>query len=241
MKRTIVLLFIGIIAFTNTGKPQDATLDEVLSAYYKAVGIEKMKDWQTITSTGKSMFGGQEFPFKTIMKRPGKLRVEADVQKMKMIQSFDGEKGWTIMPWSGSTEPQDMTADEVKGMKSQADIEGTLYNWKEKGHKAELIGKEDMEGSAVYKIKLTKADGDVETYFLDAESYVPLKMTTVTKINGNETEGDGYLSNYKEVQGVLMPFTITNKMKEQTVSSIVIEKIEINLPVSDSLFIKPVK
>jgi outer membrane lipoprotein-sorting protein len=233
----ITISFLGSMAC----RAQEAKLDDILSSDYKAIGIEKMKDWQTVTFTGKTIAQGTEFPIKVYFKRPGKIRLEVEVQGNKMIQVFDGIQGWSITPWSGSSTPQDMTTDEIKGMKSQADIEGALYNWKEKGHKAELIGKDDLEGSAVYKIKLIKADGDIETYFIDAENYVPLKMSAIVKIQGNETEGEGYFSNYSEFNGVLMAKTTTNKIKDQTVSQIQMDKVEINLPVSDSLFVKPVK
>jgi len=222
-------------------RAQEAKLDDILSAYYKAISIEKMKDWQTFISTGKTIAQGMEFPIKIYMKRPGKIRIEVEVQGNKMIQAFDGNHGWSITPWSGSSAPQDMTADETKEMKNQADIEGTLYNLKEKGHKAVLIGKEDLEGSAVYKIKLTRSDGDIETWFIDAENYIPLKVATITKTQGNETESESYLSNYSEFNGVLMAKTITNKVKDQTVNQFVMDHMEINLPVSDSLFVKPVK
>ena len=240
--KTRLILFIAIsLLGSMTCLAQDAKLDDILSAYYKAIGIEKMKEWQTVIVTGKTISQGMEYPVKVYMKRPGKLRVEVELQGNKMIQVFDGKQGWSIIPWSGSSDPQDMTADEIKGMKNQADIEGTLYNWKEKGHKAELISKEDFEGSSIYKIKLTKADGDIETWFIDAENYVPLKMAATVKIQGNETEGECYFSNYSEFNGVLMAKTNTNKFKGQTVSQMETDKMEINLPVSDSLFVKPVK
>ncbi|MEI6899318.1 MAG: hypothetical protein WCL00_05530, partial [Bacteroidota bacterium] len=197
MKKSLILLIAGMLLSLTYIKAQEATLDNILSSYFKAIGTEKMKDWQTITSTGKSVFGGQEFPFVLIQKRPGKMRIEAEVQKMKMIQTFDGEKGWSVMPWTGSTDPQEMTADQAKEMKRQSDPEGQLYKWKEKGSKAELIGKEEMEGTTAYKIRLTLADGDVQDMFIDAESYVPLKIAAKTKVQGNETEGEAYFSNYK--------------------------------------------
>ena len=158
-----------------------------------------------------------------------------------MIQAFDGEHGWSVAPWAGTTDPQDMTEDEVKGIKEQADFEGSLYNWKEKGHKAELLGKEDMDGTPVYKIKVEKANGNTETYFIDAENFVLLKTTSVMKVHGNETEGESYVSNYKDVNGVMMPFSIENKYKGQTVSNVVIDKYGINNEIYDHLFEKPVK
>jgi hypothetical protein len=126
-------------------------------------------------------------------------------------------------------------------MKEQADFEGTLYNWKEKGHKVELLGKEDLEGTPVYKLKITLADGNIETYFIDAENFVTIKVSNISKIQGNETESESYTSNYKDVNGALMPFSIENKVKGQTVSTVVIDKYEINRELNDSLFVKPAK
>ncbi|MCX6286850.1 MAG: hypothetical protein NTY96_07035 [Bacteroidetes bacterium] len=239
MKKSIVLVIIAFLMASVAGKAQEMKLDEVLKAYYKATGIEKMKDWTSYKANGKTIAQGMEFPFTMIMKRPSKLRVEAEIQGNKMIQAFDGQAGWSVVPWSGSSAPQDMTADEIKGMKDQADMEGAIYNWKEKGHQAELLGKEDMEGSSSYKIKLTKASGDIDTYFIDAENFILLKTSSKVKIQGNEVESESQYTNYKDVSGVLMAGTITNKVKEQTVSQIVIDKTEVNIPVSDSLFVKP--
>jgi len=240
MKKTFALSFIAFLAGMLSLNAQDMKLDDVLSAYFKTAGTGKMKDWTTITLTGKTIAQGMEFPFTLVMKRPSKLRTEAEIQGMKMIQAFDGQQGWSVVPWTGSTAPQDMTPDEIKIVKEQSDMEGPLYNWKEKGHKAELIGKEDMEGNQVYKIKLTKANGDIDISYIDAENFILLKTSSKITIQGNETESESLYTNYKEVGGVMMASTITNKMKDQVVSQLVIEKTELNLPVSDSLFIKPV-
>jgi len=240
MKKTVALsIIVFLMAFTGVNA-QELKLDDVLNAYYKATGLEKMKDWTTLIEKGKTIAQGMEFPFTMTMKRPSKLRVEAEIQGNKMIQAYDGQQGWSVIPWSGSSTPQDMTADDIKNMKEQADVEGALYNWKEKGHKAELLGKEDMEGSSTYKIKLTKANGDIETDFIDAENFILLKTLSIVKIQGNETEAESLFTNYQDIKGVLIAGTITNKVKEQTVSQVVIEKTEVNPAVSDTLFIKPV-
>jgi outer membrane lipoprotein-sorting protein len=241
MKTKMILFFAASLFGSLSCWSQEAKLDDILTAYYKAVSIEKMKDWQSIITTGKSIAQGVEYPFKYYQKRPGKIRTEVEIQGNKMVSAFDGNKGWSIVPWAGSSDPQDMTADEIKGMKNQADPEGALYNWKEKGHKAELIDKEDLEGSQVYKIKLTRADGDIENWFIDADTYVPIKISSKVKIQGNEVESDTYLSNYGEFNGVMVAKTITNKYKEQTSFQVEITKIEINIPFSDSLFVKPLK
>jgi hypothetical protein len=234
-----MIILVSLLSFP--GMTQEMNLDDVLAKYYQTIGMDAVKEWKTLTMTGKSTAQGMEFPITMVMKKPGKMRLEVLIQGNKMIQAVDGQQGWSVVPWSGSTDPQDMTADELKGIKEQADFDGSLYNWKEKGHKVELIGKEDLEGSSVYKIKVNLADGNIETYFIDAENFVPIKIASVTKIQGNETESETFPSNYKEVNGAIMPFTIENKYKGQTVSHVVMDKYEINKEVSDSLFVKPAK
>jgi outer membrane lipoprotein-sorting protein len=245
MKKSVFIFFTLITFNSFSGMTQEMNLDEVLAKYYQAIGINAVKEWKTLTMTGKSSAQGMEFPITIIMKRPGKMRLEVEIQGNKMLTVFDGQTGWSVAPWSGSSDPQDMTADEVKGMKEQADFEGALFNWKEKGHKVELIGKEDMEGTPVYKVKVVREDENIETYFIDAENFVPLKVASITKIQGNETESESYPSNYKEVNGAMMPFAIENKFKgqgDQSVSQhVLIDKYEINKEVADSLFVRPAK
>ena len=239
----MIMFLFSFVSFSC--RAQEMNLDEILSKYYQAIGMTHIKEWKTLTMTFKSSNAGIEYPFVAITKRPGKLRSEMEIQGNKMIQAFDGHAGWIISPWSGSSDPRDMTADDVKFMKEQADMDGALVDWKEKGHKVELIGKEDMEGTPAYKIKIIKANGDIETDFIDAENFVPIKVSSVSKVQGNDVEGDSYPGNYKEVNGAMLPFLIENKFKGQNgevnTQHILIEKYEVDKPVDDSLFVKPAK
>jgi outer membrane lipoprotein-sorting protein len=241
MKKTIAITAFLVAVFTFSGMTQEMTIDSILSRYYKALGTATMREWKTLIMKGKSTAQGMELPVTIYLKRPGKIRLEVEIQGNKMLQVSDGQAGWSVVPWSGTTDPQDMTPDELKGMKQQAEFEGSLCDWKEKGNKVELLGKEDMDGTPVYKLKAVLANGNTETYFLDAETFVPLKVSNVMKIQGNETESESLPSNYKPVEGAMMPFAIENKYKGQTVSTVVIDSYEANKPIDDNLFIKPVK
>jgi outer membrane lipoprotein-sorting protein len=239
MKKFIVLGILMVSFISFTGYAQELSLDTILAKYYKAGGIEKITGWKTLTLTGKTIAQGMEIPITVIMKRPGKIRTEVELQGNKMLEVFDGETGWNINPWSGSSNPQEMTPDEIKAMKDQTDFEGPLYKWKEKGHKVELIGKEDMEGSSVYKVKVTRSNGNIETYYIDAENFISLRESSLTKFQGNDVENDTYPGNYKEVNGAMLPFSIENKSKGQTVSNVVVDKYEVDNDVDDNLFVKP--
>lgn len=218
------------------------SLDEVLQQYFNTIGQDKLITVQTMTMKGKTVVMGMENPFMKITKRPGKLRMEADFQGQKMIQAFDGEKGWVIAPWTGTSDPQELPAEQVKLLKWQAEMDGFLYNYKEKGLTTELIGKEEMEGTEVFKIKQTNQDGDVFIYYIDAGNYMILKTEFNTKILGNEIKLEGYKSNFKEVEGIVFPFNIENRTQGLMANQVVVvDTIILNQEVSDSVFIMPAR
>jgi hypothetical protein len=172
-------------------------------------------------------------------KRPAKVRVEGTFQDLTFIQTFNGKEGWSINPFAGVTDPQQMTDDDLKGMRYQADMDGMLWNWNEKGYTVTFDGKEDMEGTSCFKLKLDTKEGDTFTYYIDSDSYILLRTNTKMKIMGNETESDTYFSNYSMVEGIAVPGKIDTKMKGQLMGTLVIEKAELNIELDDALFEKP--
>ena len=225
--------------FSITIFAQDLSLDKILENYYEVNGIKKMKDVKTMTIHGKSATMGQDFPFTIYKKRPSKFRLEVPIQGATMIQAFDGTNGWMVMPWTGSTDAKDMTPDQIKGFKKETDFEGPLYKWKEKGSKLELVGKEDMEGSEVYNLKLIDSDGDITNYYIDADNFVILKTKSKITVRGQEVTSETYFSNYQENDGFVVAHSIETKNNGQTGQSMEITEIKYNEPVDDSLFSKP--
>ena len=238
-KLLLVLLGVYLLSFGNSIIAQD--LDDILKDYFKTNGQDKLLKVNTITMDGDIMVQGMELPFTTILKRPSMLRIESTIQGQIIIQVFDGENGWMINPMMGTLEPQDMDPETVKQLKSQADMDGELYNYEEKGHKVEYLGTDDMEGTEVHKLKLTKEDGDETIYFIDVDAYVVLKATGKRKIQGVEVEGESTFSNYKMVEGIVFPFSITSGVAGQPGAQIVIDTVLLDKPVADSLFVRPQK
>jgi len=216
-------------------------LDEVLQQYFETIGQDKLVTVQTMTMKGKSVQMGMETPFTTIVKRPDKFRLEVDIQGQMMVQAFDGEKGWLVAPWTGTTDAQQIPAEQTRFLKWQAEIDGFLYNYKERDLTTELIGKEDLEGTEVYKIKQINPEGDVFTYYMDTENFVILKTEIATRLMGNEIKQEAFNSNFREVDGMIFPFSIENKTQGQVANQVVVDTIIFNQQVNDSLFIMPVK
>jgi len=239
MRRILTLLLVPALLYSVASAQ---TVDELIAKNNKARGgIEKLKAVKTIKITGKFFMQGMEAPAVMMFKRPRMVRSEFTLQGMTAVQAYDGTTAWMIMPFMGKTDPEKMTAEDAKDIEEQSDIDGPLVDYKEKGHKVELTGKEDMEGTPVYKIKVTLKGGDIRYIFLDGEHFLEVKGTAKRKTQGTEIEIDTYYSDFKAINGVMVPHAIESKVKDQIVSQVTLSKIEMNVEFPDSLFKMPAK
>ncbi len=238
MKSVFTLLFVLTISIFSV---QAQSLQEVLNSYFEVIGQEAYNNVTSMKATGKSVGQGMENEFTVYQQRPDNFRLEVNIQGTQMIQSFDGEKAWYVASWTGSTDPIEMSEVELKSFKRQADFDGTLYNYEEKGYQTELIGTEDMEGTEVFKIKQTDQEGDIFYQFIDTENFILLKTTAILKMGESETESETYYSNYNEQEGIVIPFNIEVKMNGQIVSQIKIEYVELNIDIDKAIFAMPAK
>jgi hypothetical protein len=232
---------LSVLLLISGNLVQSQSLDDVLKEHFSAIGQDNILKVNAQRLTGKMIQSGIEIPFIQLAKRPDKVRVEGTFQALTFIQTFNGKDGWTLNPFAGVTDPQPLTEDALKSLKYQADMDGMLWNWKEKGYTVTLEGKEDMEGTSCFKIKLVTKEGDSFTYYIDSDSYIMIRSNTKIKVQGNETEADTYYSNYLQVEGMAVPGKIETKMNGQLAGTIIVDKVELNIDLADTLFEKPVK
>jgi len=223
------------------------TVDEVVEKYIQAKGgREKIKAVKTLRFTAKMSMGqGMEAPVVMELVPPEhKMRMDFTIQGMTGSQAYDGAGGgWQVMPFMGKNDPEPLSADDLKEAKDNADLlEGPLFNYKDKGNTVELLGKGDLEGTPVLKLKLTKKDGDVSTLYLDADSYLVLKEDSSRTIRGQATDIETTYGNFKQVGGLTIAYTIENKIKGAPAGQsqvISVDKVEVNADVPASRFAKP--
>ena len=220
-----------------------ADLDEILAMNYEARGgLEAIKSIQSLRMTGKTLAMGQvEAPILIEMKRLNKMRIEFTVQGMTGVQGYDGETAWMIMPFMGKPDPEPMPDAQAKELVDQADMDGILVDWQEKGHTVELLGTEDVEGTETYKLKVTRASGDEVFVYLDSEYGIEIMQSATRTVPGQgaEMEFVTYFSDYKEVAGVMMPHSMETRVGEQSLSNITVSEIEVNVDIPDDRFTMP--
>lgn len=218
------------------------TADDIINKNLQAMGgKDKLKAVQSVRMTGTLTVGpGMEAPVTLEMKRPNMMRMDFTLQGMTGSQAYDGTSGWSLMPFGGSTAPQPMSADDAKLAAEQADMDGPLMDYKDKGHTVELLGKEQVEGADTYKLKLTKKDGTITVYYIDAEQFLVIKQEAKRVIRGAELETETIVGDYKAVNGLMMAHSIDGGAKGQPArQKLTVSKIEINVPIEDARFKMP--
>lgn len=235
MKKTL-LLIAGMFTMLIVSS-QD--MQEVLENHFETIGMDKMRQVNSIITKGNIVMMGMEVPYEIITTRSGKLYLQVPIQGMLMKRGFDGEVAWMTAPWTGSSDPIELGDFEKKMIKTQVDIDGMLYEPESKGYTAEFLGKEEMEGSPVYLIKLSDTTGDEYTQYIDAENFVVLKVKGSLNYQGSKLETETLYSNYKPVDGIIMPFSMESKLNGQTQSQIVVTEYLFNQEIDDSIFRKP--
>jgi outer membrane lipoprotein-sorting protein len=242
--RTGAVCAVFAILTTAAALAQSDTLtaDQIVQKHLDALGgVEKMKAMKTARMTGKAVLGGGQIEAPMVMqvKDPRSMRIEMTLQGKSLVQAFDGTTAWMINPFQGSGEAVKMPEDETKELAESAELNGPFLDYKAKGVTVELLGKEDVEGTPAYKLKVTRKSGKTETMFLDASSFLTLKSMSKRKQMGQEFEIEVCLGNYKPVAGVLMAHTIEQKMGGRTMMQMELEKVEVNVPIEDAVFKMP--
>jgi photosystem II stability/assembly factor-like uncharacterized protein len=221
------------------------TADELVAKYAQRIGgLERVHAIQSLRRSGK-LYGGGGFEavVQNENKRPNRVREEFTFGGMTGITAYDGRTGWKIEPWQGKKDPEPLGEDETKGIVEDAAFDDPLLNYREQGNKLEVIGGDQIEGTDVFKVKLTLAsNGDVRTYYLDADSGVPIKYEVLRTVRGAEREFEVELGDYKPVGGVFFPFSVAIGPKDSPTSNktqYAWDRIETNLPLDDTRFVKP--
>ena len=134
-----------------------------------------------------------------IKKRPDDVRTEASLQGMTQIEAYDGKEGWRVSPFFGRRDPERMSADDVKALVEDAEMDGPLVDWQAKGNAVEYLGTEDVDGTPAHKLKVTRKNGDVSFVYLDPDHFLEIRVLTQRTRHGAYEEVETDLGDYEKV------------------------------------------
>lgn len=245
MRRSFLIAGLAAYALLLPAAAQEPplTANQIVEKHVEAIGgIQKLNAIHTLVVTGKaSILGQTEAPLVIQVKRPNRMRLEITYQGKKVVQAFDGTTAWVINPLV-DPEPRESSDDDTRAAQESSDfIGGNLVDYKSKGNTVSLVDREEIDGIAVYKLKITKKGGSVEYDYLDAKSFLPVKTEGKRIQFGQQVLYESRIADYKPVEGVLMPFSMKQLVNGRLAMLITIEKMDANVPVDEAVFQMPAK
>lgn len=218
-----------IVPESNADAPE-MSLDAIVARIVESRGGLKLTSWR-----GHAVYESDEasIPYVVEVVRPDRQHFRMQTGYRHVI---NGTTGWMLSP-DESPRPQKMSPAQAERegrnvffttALSKAHREGTL----------KLLGKQSFDGRPVYVLKLIFANGDVGTYYYDAETFLLAKMTEVWNIDGDRVEFSRTLSDYRLVEGLPFAFnvvqeTVTGWRRWRLV------KVEVNPEIDMSVFAPP--
>jgi tetratricopeptide (TPR) repeat protein len=213
------------------------TLDEVLKRYVEALGGEKaIKAINSRVTKGTLDFAGvsRGGSFETHAQAPNKVASIAQIHptgNSKVV--FDGRRGWQQselgVHW--------LKGDELTSLQRDADFH-TPLTLKTVFSKVTLAGKSQIGYRDVYVLELQPATGAADKLYLDATTYLPVRSNSVREISGITESVETYYDDWREVDGVKVPFHVSKSSRRVTLSFTVKEVLN-NVPIDAKIFARP--
>jgi len=233
MKKLSTLLFAGVMLLTGSvANAQSA--EEIVKKHNEAIGgIDAWKKVSSIVYTGSMNAQGQEIGVVVSMLDGKGVRQDISIMGMANYIISTPTAGWMFFPVQGQTKPEPLTADLVKEGADDLFVMDPLTGAETQGSKIELIGKDDVDGTECFKLKVTSKSGNVKTAFVDPATFYIIRETEKQKADGKEQE---VISNYgnftKLTEGIVVPMSL----ESNAFGAIKFTKAEINTIKDDSIF-----
>jgi hypothetical protein len=183
---------------------------------------------------------GVRLPFQMELKRSHKMRLEVTVKGDTAVQVYNGKQGWKLRPYLGRTSVESMSPEELRAAAAETELDGPLMDFTAKGYQLELMGMEQVEGKDAYKLKLILPGSVVRHVWVDATTWLEVKVDNSRKMDGKDRLMETYLRDYKPHNGLLVPHlleTVTEGVKDK--QKLVVEAVVLNPKLSDERFSKP--
>jgi outer membrane lipoprotein-sorting protein len=233
-RRSLVLALSAWFVVSGALAAGAQTVDEIVAKNVEAKGgAAKIRAVQTMKQTARMTGTGMELTITIYSKRPNLMRQELTGGGMTMVMAFDGTMAWGMNPAMGPT-PAPLSGPDADMAKEQADLDGPLIDYKTKGNQIELVGTETLAERKVHHLKITTPSKRVIHCYLDAETGLEAKIVADGPMGSIEQE----LSDYRDIEGIKMPFTIRSSVAGQRVQ-IAIDKVEINPVIDPAVFKMP--
>lgn len=210
------------------------TVDELVARNLASKGgLEQIRAVGSIRQTSEITTQGMVATMTVYAKRPNLMRQEILMGGQTVVNGFDGQTPWMINRMAtGSDEAVPVTGAQADMVRNQASFDGPLVDYRERGMQVELVGLEDLDGRPVHHLKLTNPQGEVQHIYLDGDTALESRIVS----EGAAGRLEQVLSDYRQVNGMTLPFRIAMYTGAVLVGDMKVLTVEFNPELDDALF-----
>ena len=245
-RRDRFLLVIGLASVLLGCSRHPLTVDDVFERNTRAMGgraaIEAIHSIEInlhITDPGFEVDGIYRAA------RPGRMRIDVQAGgKHIFTEAFDGQNGWQ---WNGKGNQGPASPKAAAALRHGVELPGKLFGLhelKQRGHQIELVGREKVDGTDYYVLRLTLSDGYATTLYVDPQSWLITRRRDVrplhVDVDPTPTTIEQRSSDFREVAGVRFAFASTeiDLKTGKELERAKINHIQVNPPLDESIFKK---
>ena len=218
--------------------------ESILARNIEALGgRDAIRRVASLKITGTQTVEGGKIGLTGYWRRPNQLRWDFEVDGLIGVQAYDGENGWSLMPFSGDFTPRPLQGEALEEIAAQADLlEGPTFDLAAKGASALLLGREALDGVPAWKVELTDARGRKTIHWYDGES--GLEVANLQRRRGpggvGEIEVVTRLGDYRRVGPLLFAFRAEESSSASAVPAILtLDTIDLDVEIPDELWTMP--
>jgi len=173
-------------------------------------------------------------PMEMWMKNPNKFKSVTSFNGQDIVQVFDGEKGYMVNPMAGSTDPVEMTSDQLKEIARNNMFNNYMAQYLKDG-KLSLTGEDAVNGKPAFKVKADLGNGNSAVMYIDKSSYLLTKTVADVNQGGMAITVESYPSDYTDTNGIMLPMKTTTSASGMDIVT-TFTKVEVDVPMEDTVF-----
>ena len=239
MKKTFSLFLLSCFLVSITSAPgYGQKVSDILGKMIKARGgktaLKSIKDI-TFTGTMEMPAMGASGSIVLYQKEPDKSRWDIDMAGMVLTRATDGKTAWGTNFQTGALEA--LPEQEAAEFNRNALGYTSMLNPKKYGLNYAFKEKKQIEGKDYLVLEQTYRDGHKATHYIDSKTHHIYKTVTIALgMVGGEVEEESFFSDFKKINGVLIPHTITIFHDGEQFITMTFTEVKLNSGLEDSLF-----
>jgi hypothetical protein len=215
------------------------TADEIIARHIEAHGgAAAWSKVEAVRVTGKFTAFSLENDYTAYKTKAGSYYADFYLGEKRVIESIHENEGWTIDPWQEMDYARRLNDGEMNAFMQKAEFITPFLDYHEKGHSVDYPGLDTIDGMVMHTLKLTRPNGRIETWHLNADTYLEYKCEADWVDFAMNVPAETYFDDFQEVDGLVFPFFVERTFWQRD-RILLVEDIGINPEIDPAMFIMP--